>query len=222
MKKKEAPNHAIDEAGTKRPRLNAPQTWTENVENVLRSDDIQDVRKLHNELQRLTKLAESRMQELSPTCGLAVVLVDANTSTEQDINNNSCTRHVDAEFLIGPRKARFSVAIEHENEEGDLRTNISSSPDLISVEDSEPNKPDDSDIEEFLKEAGLEQAIPNSWSDSSKDVSAMNRNEVRCWVYSDIVDIMVKQIAEKKGHDDGFGVGLGIEEGDMYKWLQLT
>ncbi len=192
------------------------------VEAWLRGGGAQDVLDIHSNLPSLITLAKERLRELQPISEFSVVLVDAKTYTDVNTADNSCSRYMDAKILVGPKKAEFSIEIDHEDSEGDLRTNIISTPNLISMDNSAAVSPKDSAIEEFLGKAGWEHAIAQSCNGmSDEDVANMTGAEMRRWVFADVVKIMIKHIAENKGYEDGCGVGLGIAEDDMYEWLML-
>ncbi len=69
---------------------------------------------------------------------------------------------------------------------------------------------------------GLKHAIPEKFIGKSDEVLAqMDEGEMMGWVFADIVLSMVEQLTENKGVEDEFGLGLGIEENDMFNWLKL-
>ena len=171
---------------TKRTRnATTDPSWQEQAKATIKTGDIAKVQHIMNELRILTTFGQSRLDSLTAQIGTGVVLVNStyiNSSDISDIDRDSSDEEVRGEFTAGPNRHPFDIVLLTEHC-GD--TNITLSGPCFEVRDDEPDDDDfdDDDIEEFLMNAGLEDAQPER-APTDDDMTPKTR---RRWVLGDVI-----------------------------------
>ena len=164
-------------------------------------------------LRILTTFGQSRLDSLTAQIGTGVVLVNStyiNSSDISDIDRDSSDEEVRGEFTAGPNRHPFDIVLLTEHC-GD--TNITLSGPCFEVRDDEPDDDDfdDDDIEEFLMNAGLEDAQPER-APTDDDMTPKTR---RRWVLGDVIHDAIELLEVKY---DG---KVGMHQDDAYRWMGL-
>mmetsp|Transcript_3741 Transcript_3741/g.3895 ORF Transcript_3741/g.3895 Transcript_3741/m.3895 type:complete len:202 (+) Transcript_3741:92-697(+) len=152
--------------------------------------------------------------KLKQSVGCGVIMTKSNENQDHDTGYNMCSRSVNASFTAGPNTAPFSINFENENVEGD--DNIKVESELFTFEDGEFSDVADDKIDEFLESAGLIDATPKN-----NDSKTFTIEERRRWVFAEMIDEAIVLVLDEYGSTDSCGVGLGMNEEDIYGHLGL-
>lgn len=196
------------------PKRKAANSWALECRSAIEAGDASAVGQIEKQLKTLQWQAQARCIALQQVTGTGVRMVDSNQSQDQDVGYNMCSRSVDSTFTVGPKAVKFSIRFSNENVEGDETILVES--DLFRYEDDEFGEVTDADIGDFLLRAGLQDALPERASGECSDPAVRRR-----WVYGDVVCDAVECVVAKYGHEDGCGVGLGMNCESIYGWLGL-
>lgn len=199
----------------------AISSWESQLTAEISAGAAGEVQAIGAKLKALSQQVHARLIELQMSAGCGVVLVKANVSEDQDMDNNSCKRCVDAEFTAGPRgKAEFSLSFELNNIEGEEEIEVSG---IMEYYQSDSTKKEtngtyeDTDIREFLERAELLNAVP----DPEYAGTGYRETERLRWVYGDVVREAIELVEEKKGAEDTWELGLGVGSDFIYGQLGL-
>ena len=191
----------------------ASASWATECAELISAGDAAAVRAVASKLDKLQRGAQARLIELQESTGCGVRLIDSNQTQDQDVSYNMCSRCVTASFTAGPNAAEFEITFECEDIEGDQTIKVES--DLFLFEDLKCGEVDDSEIAEFLRDAGLSNCVPDKCDEPADE------DERRRWVYGDVVCEAVGLVLKKYGFQDSCGVELGMGAEDIYGWLSL-
>ena len=194
---------------------------------AIKTGDIAKVQHIMNELRILTTLGQSRLDSLTSQIGTGVVLVKSTYINSNDIvtiDRDTSDKEVRGEFTAGPNRHPFDIVLLTEFC-GD--TNITLTGPCFEVRDGEPDrhycpgKPyhrlpvnffDDDDIEEFLMNAGLEDAQPER-APTDDDLTPKTRQR---WVIGDVIHDAIELLNLKYGSDK-----VAMHQNDAYHWMGL-
>ena len=200
---------------TKRTRnATTDPSWQEQAKATIKTGDIAKVQHIMNELRILTTFGQSRLDSLTAQIGTGVVLVNSkyiNSSDISDIDRDTSDKEVRGEFTAGPNRHPFDIVLLTEHC-GD--TNITLTGPCFEIRDDEPDQYnffDDDDIEEFLMNAGLEDAQPER-APTDDDMTPKTR---RRWVLGDVIHDAIELLEVKYDGE------VDMEQDIAYQWMEL-
>ena len=207
---------------------------------AIKTGDIAKVQHIMNELRILTTLGQSRLDSLTSQIGTGVVLVNSTCIDPSDISSEIPVEipviviEVRGLFTAGPNRHPFDIQLVTEHyycAGGDTNTMLTGpcfevrngGPDRCYC----PGKPehnlpinffDDYDIEEFLMNAGLNDAQPERVP-TDDDMTPKTR---RRWVIGDVIHDAIELLKMKyDGEVDKRRGKVDMHQKDAYHWMGL-
>ena len=200
------------------PKRKASAAWEEECAALIDSGDADAVRAIAAKLETLQRSVEPRLFDLKPPTTVCRVLLIKSNQEPWDEEYERYNMHVSAEFTAGPQAATFSISFYFKDVEGKLIIEVES--DLFTYNGYHYNgngdhsipEFDDDDIESFLRDAGLSEALPQRARRLRHEDDNMPDYTRRSWVFGDVIYDAVGLVKKKHGL-------LGMDKDTIYSWL---